>query len=368
MNERRETSTCSVCGRERLVSAALGVCRQCILDNFPAVEPAILKAHERARSKFKLPLRPPNDGAQCAHCVNMCKVGDGEVGYCGIRRGDDGTVVRSTRGAVLQWYYDKLPTNCVAEFVCPAGTGCGTRKYSRGNGAEYGYKNLAVFYGACNFSCLFCQNWHFRSLTKAKSPVVSSNRLAAKVDRRTACVCFFGGDPTPQIEHAIETSETVMEKNDKVRICFETNGSMNRRYVSEMADLSYDSGGCIKLDLKTWNVRMNRALCGTDNRWTLNNFRWLADYSARRGDRGVPFLVASTLLVPGYIEEEEVAELAGFIASLDENIPYSLLAFSPAFQMTDLPKTSEAEAKTCLEAAKAAGLERVRLGNAHLVS
>ena len=368
MNERRETSTCSICGRERLVSAAIGVCRQCILDNFPAAEPAILKAHERARSKFRLPLRPPSEGAQCAQCVNMCKVGDGEAGYCGIRRGDDGTVVRSTRGGVLQWYYDKLPTNCVAEFACPIGTGCGNPGNSRHDTSDFGMKNLAVFYGACNFSCLFCQNWHFRRLTRSKSPVFSAKQLAAKADRKTACVCYFGGDPAPQIEHAIETSRIIVDGDNKVRICFETNGSMNRRYLKEMADLSYESGGCIKFDLKTWNVRLNKALCGTDNRWTLNNFRWLADYSARRGDRGIPLLVASTLMIPGHVEEEEVAELAGFIASLDSDIPYSLLAFSPAFQMMDLPRTSESEAEACLKAAKEAGLKRVRLGNSHLVS
>jgi len=367
MNERRETSMCSICGRERVVSAALGVCRQCILDNYSGAEPSILKAHERARSKFKLPLRPPKEGAQCAQCVNMCKVGDGEAGYCGIRRGDDGSVVQSTRGAVLQWYYDELPTNCVAEFVCPAGTICGNPRDSRSKKSDFGHKNLSVFYGACNFSCLFCQNWHFRRLTKARSPVVSAKRLAAKADRKTACVCYFGGDPVPQVEHAIETSRIITERSDKVRICFETNGSMNRRYLREIAGLSYESGGCIKFDLKAWNVRLNRALCGTDNRWTLNNFRWLSDYSSKLGDRGTPFLVASTLLVPGYVEEEEIADLAGFIASLDENIPYSLLAFSPAFQMTDLPRTSKDEAEACLEAAKNAGLRRVRLGNAHLV-
>jgi pyruvate formate lyase activating enzyme len=297
----------------------------------------------------------------------MCKVGDGEAGYCGIRQGDDGNVVRSTRGAVLQWYYDKLPTNCVAEFVCPSGTECGNLGNSHGHRSDTGLKNLAVFYGACNFSCLFCQNWHFRRLARARSPVLSAKQLAAKADRMTACICYFGGDPVPQIEHAIETSRIVAERDDKVRICFETNGSMNRRYLREMAELSYESGGCVKFDLKTWNVRLNRALCGTDNRWTLNNFRWLADYSARQGRRSTPFLVASTLLVPGYIEEEEVAELAGFIASLDSEIPYSLLAFSPAFQMMDLPRTSASEAKTCREAAKSAGLRRVRLGNAHLV-
>ncbi len=368
MNDRRETGTCALCGRERLVASALGVCRECILDNYEAAGPAITGAHALARSSFKLPLRQPSDGAQCWQCVNMCKVREGEVGYCGMRRGENGAVVQSTRGAVLEWYYDPLPTNCVADFVCPAGTGSGHPKYAHATGPERGNKNLAVFYGACNFSCLFCQNWRFRKLAKARSPVFSAEKLASKVDRKTSCICYFGGDPTPQVEHAIETSKIAMGKRDIVRICFETNGSMNRRYLREIAELSYKSGGCIKFDLKTWNQRLNRALCGTDNRWTLNNFRWLADFESTKADRGFPLLVASTLLVPGYIEAEEIEQLAGFIASLDENIPYSLLAFSPSFQMKDLPATGKETAENCLKVARAAGLRRVRLGNSHLVS
>jgi pyruvate formate lyase activating enzyme len=80
----------------------------------------------------------------------------------------------------------------------------------------------------------------------------------------------------------------------------------------------------------------------------------------------VPLLIASTLLVPGYIDAEEVKAIASFIADLDLNIPYALLGFHGDFLMTDLPTTSWKQAETCLEAVKAAGLKRVRLGNIHI--
>ena len=196
---------------------------------------------------------------------------------------------------------------------------------------------------------------------------MTADRLASKVDGKTLCVCFFGGDPAPQIEHSIRTSEIVMEDERAVRICYETNGSMNRRYLRRIAGICSDSGGSIKVDLKTWNPALNKALCGTDNRWTLNNFRWLADCQSGLKDRETPFLIASTPIIPGYVEKEEVAEIAGFIASLDNRIPYTLLAFSPSFEMADLPPISRERAMECLDAAKAAGLRTVRLGNSHLV-
>ncbi|GAH86553.1 unnamed protein product, partial [marine sediment metagenome] len=69
-----------------------------------------------------------------------------------------------------------------------------------------------------------------------------------------------------------------------------------------------------------------------------------------------------------YVDEEEVAALARFIADLDPSTPYSLLAFHPDFAMHDLPTTSRAMAERCLEAAEAAGLTRVRVGNIHLLT
>jgi pyruvate formate lyase activating enzyme len=80
-----------------------------------------------------------------------------------------------------------------------------------------------------------------------------------------------------------------------------------------------------------------------------------------------PLVLASTLLVPGYVNEDEVRGLAAFIARLNPYIPYSLLAFAPQFMMDDFPTTSRAQAEACLEAARGAGLRRVRVGNPHLL-
>ena len=81
-----------------------------------------------------------------------------------------------------------------------------------------------------------------------------------------------------------------------------------------------------------------------------------------------PFLIVSSLLVPGYVDVNEVKNIAKFIASLDEKIPYSLLGFYPHFEMEDMPVTSRKEAIECQNAAKDEGLENVRIGNIHLLN
>jgi len=72
-------------------------------------------------------------------------------------------------------------------------------------------------------------------------------------------------------------------------------------------------------------------------------------------------------LVPGYIDREEVAAIAGLIADLNPDIPYSLLAFHPQFFMSDMPMTTKTLANQCLQAARDSGLKNVRLGNVHLL-
>jgi len=140
---------------------------------------------------------------------------------------------------------------------------------------------------------------------------------------------------------------------------------MDPRLLKRMVDLSWSSGGCIKFDLKTWHEDVHKALCGVGNRRTRENFAYVAGRIPERPDP--PPLIASTLLVPGYIDEVEIRGIAGFIASLDVAIPYSLLAFSPQFFMNDLPHTSRAMAHRCLTIAREAGLKRVKIGNVHLL-
>lgn len=38
------------------------------------------------------------------------------------------------------WYNDPLPTNCVVDWICPGGTGCGYPEFVHRPGTEYGKK------------------------------------------------------------------------------------------------------------------------------------------------------------------------------------------------------------------------------------
>jgi len=361
---------CRHCGgRSSLISSPLDLCKTCIVDHFEVVEPHIRAVHARTRHAFHLPSVPPQSetGLPCTLCINRCRIPENEYGFCGIRINRRGQFRGGGAGkGRYSAYYDLLPTNCIADWVCSEGSSCRASPYSFGEETGSGLKNLAVFFESCTFNCLFCQNWHFRC-SSVKSRFSEPDSLIRAVDDQTSCICYFGGDPASQMLFALAASRASLRpcRERLPRICWETNGSMHRRLLHRAARLSLRSGGCVKIDLKAWRDSLHIALCGVANLWTLSNFEQVAAHIPDRSDP--PLLVASTLLVPGYIDAEEVGRIAQFIAGLDPSIPYSLLGFSPQFFMQDLPVTSRRQALECLQAAHDAGLRRVRIGNQHLL-
>ena len=366
---------CSVCGREsQLISNILGVCVDCIRSRPNEAMKYIIEAHKKSRAMFALPTEPPKGpGVRCGLCGRNCVIPEKEVGYCGVRMNVGGKLEQISGGVewgILDWYYDPLPTNCVAEWFCPASTGRGYPKYAVTPGVEHGYYNLAIFYGSCSLDCLFCQNWQYRRYpSMARYRRVHVNELVRAADERVTCVCYFGGDPSSQILHAILTSRRVIERARRegrvMRICWETNGQINPNIFKEVVKLSLESGGIVKIDLKAWTPSVYKALTDGDVELVLRNIEYAAKFMKTRPE--VPILTVSTLLVPGYVDEYEIDKITKFLANLDPEIPYTLLAFHPDYLMNDLPPTSTKHMMTAYKIAKENGLVNIGIGNEWLL-
>ena len=348
---------CRICGkRGALIAGFLGVCPECIRRRPEEAVQLAGEAHRRGRRLFGLPEAPPHDpaGTACVLCGHHCRIPEGGRGFCGLRTVRNGRLVHwagTPQRGLLHWYRDPLPTNCVADPVC-------TGRH------QFGAHNLAVFYASCTFDCLFCQNWHYREADISRGPFLSAEELAAAARKDTYCVCYFGGDPASQMPHALASARLLAQRG--VVVCWETAGNAHPKLMDQAVELSLQSGGIVKFDLKAFDERLHMVLTGASNRQTLENFA----RAARRFEErpAPPLVVASTLLVPGYVDVEEVRRIAGFIAGLHPAIPYVLLGFAPHCFMPDLPTTARSHALAAVEAAKSAGLQNVHIGNWHLLS
>jgi len=340
-----------------------------------------MEIHRRYRAFLGLPIEPPRDvnGVKCRICVNECFIPKDSVGYCGVWRNSNGvlTPVEGFGKSIAYAYLDPLPTNCVATPVCPAATGVGYPKYAISSYGEYGYYNLAVFFAGCNLDCVFCQNWDHKDIIASwdlrKRYTIDRDYLIEKAlkNDRITCICFFGGDPGPHIIDALYISRKIVEnKGSSIkRICWETNGLVNTEIMREMARLSLESGGIVKIDWKAWTPSVYQALTGIDGYRAVERIKKNVELVAKLGKsrEEIPLLVISVLLVPGYVDTLEVLNIAKYIVSIDSKIPLILLAFHPDHLLRDLPPTSKRHAYEAYKIAKEVGVERVYIGNEWLL-
>jgi len=343
---------------KRLVSNSVGYCPECLITDSRLLD-QVLNMHRAHRERSGLiPTVPTTGTLVCAECANHCRLNEGEIGFCHSRKATASRIVERFPGkALVYWYFDPLPTNCVAEWVCsltkPENKSC----------LPY-LKNLAVFYGSCSSDCLFCQNISYRDMMARGRPLMTPAELASVADDRTACICYFGGDPSCNAKHSIETGKLLRQERD-LKVCYETNGLVSGKWLQQIADMVWESRGPIKFDLKAYTPELYAALTGVSNVSVLKNFRTLAQRGKKREEE---FLIASILLVPGYVGVSEVRRLADSIAGCDPTIPTALLGFFPHHMMSDLPCTSRAHANAAVKAAQDAGLTNVRVGNRGLLS
>ncbi len=375
--------TCKFCGRtDIIISQILQICRACILNGeWTLIRPHVLSVHKKVRQLVDLPEKPPkakgsNIKFKCGFCINECSLSTNDVSYCGLRN-----MRKFTRGELplpskskgyIHGYIDPNPTNCCAAWFCPAGTSAGYPEYSNYDGPELGTYSYAAFLYGCTFSCLFCQNSSHKQFQKRY--LFDSESLANQIvkNENITCLCYFGGTPESQLPFSINLAELILEKIEKkdktrkFRICWEWNGSGRQDLVEKCMKIALKSGGNIKFDLKSFNEKLNLVMCGVSNSRTLDNFKYLAEnYHGTRG-KEMPELSGCTLMVPGYVNHEEVELIARFISEINPEIPYSLLVFHGDYHMKDLTITPRKQAEKCLEVAKRY-LKNVHMGNKFLL-
>lgn len=325
---------CKVCGK-KIQWFSVPVCVEC--SKREEVRGIAAELHEN------ISIIEGGEGYKCKLCMNRC--GITKTSLCGLRYVEAGHLKSRTTEdhAVLEYYYDPLPTNCCNSFFC--------------EGSRLSGYNLALFYYGCSFDCLYCQNWMHKNIEGAKT-VSLKEVLEKATDEKVRCICHFGGSPEPQINFALRLSSEVLKIRD-VMICWEWNGSAREDLALKAAELSHSSKGTVKFDIKAWNENLHLLLTGRLPYQSRKNFTLIFE-------KYPEVLSATTLLVPYFVDEEEVKNIAKFISEHSDNIPYILLVFHPDYKMIDFPVTSRDQVLRCLEVARKY-LKRVYVGNMFLL-
>jgi len=170
------------------------------------------------------------------------------------------------------------------------------------------YKRANIHTAGCNFRCIGC-SYKLRKVKEGKklTPEEVINALKKLNIRR---VHFIGGEPTlcPDIKVIAEFCHEKL--GIRTKIGHSTGWNMPPEHIDEM-----------NITIKAYTVDLHKKYTGVSNRRVLSNFRKIYK-------RGV-VLSASTVLIPGMIDANEIERIARFISDIDPMIPFHITGYIP---------------------------------------
>jgi pyruvate-formate lyase-activating enzyme len=168
-------------------------------------------------------------------------------------------------------------------------------------------------------------------------------------------VAFTGGDVLCRPEFYVEVTKKIKEQSDDLWVLLETNGyGLTPHNLEKYAAAGVDS---FWLDIKAFYEETYKKLCGTPNSHILESVERIVDMGFT--------LEVLTLYIPNLVESEEHTKIAELIASVDPEIPTTLLAFFPCYKLLEpeyRPPTVQDMTISFLMMTHQ-GLKNLRLGN-----
>jgi len=266
---------------------------------------------------------------------------------------------------------------------------------------------LSLYQSGCNFSCHKCHSWYLSQIASGEwySPddilekckvyerevtLREPREKATSWHAQTSCRCcgscvveknrpsscpgmlnpedivlspqgwgparnivgFTGGDLTCQPEFYAECARLI-KGNTNLWVLIETNGyGLTPRHLDFLKESGVDS---FWLDIKAYDDEIHKWLTGCSNQWILQ----LPQQMIKRGF----VLEVLSLYIPQLVETSQLMEIAKIISVVDENIPFTILAFFPEFKMKQYRSPKLSEMIDAYQAVKSIGLRNVRLGN-----
>lgn len=243
--------------------------------------------------------------------MHHCQLEEGKSGICRARKNEGGSIVCSNYGQVTSLALDPIEKKPLRMFRP------GTMILSAGS------------YG-CNLRCPFCQNHEISmageidSETLYLSPQDLADKAAEYRSIGNIGIAYTYNEPLVGYEYVRDTSRLVKEAG-MVNVLV-TNGSASLPVLEEI--LPYIDA--MNIDLKGFSQEYYRKLGGD-----LETVKTFIERSAQ-----TCHVELTTLIVPG--ENDSTREMeaeAGWIASLNAEIPLHVTRFFPQYHMKDRPAT-----------------------------
>lgn len=294
------------------------------------------RSSDAAREAMFWEKREGNQG-QCHLCAHECRIAEAKFGVCGVRQNVEGVLRTLVYGRLIAANIDPIEKKPLYHFLP------GSLSYS-----------IATI--GCNFKCGFCQNWQISQAAPRGGtavpgrPATPGEIVAAARQNNCRSISYTYTEPTIYFEYAYDTARLARQAG--LANVFVTNGYMTRQALETIRPYL----DAANVDLKGFRDETYRAACKA-------RLQPVLDTIAAMKELGV-WLEVTTLVIPGENDsDEELWQIAQFLARIDADIPWHVSQFHPDYQFDDRSHTPVETLKRARDIGRRAGLRYVYLGN-----
>jgi pyruvate formate lyase activating enzyme len=277
-----------------------------------------------------------NGKIHCYLCPRHCHIGEGQTGFCFIRKVEDGRLLQLGYGRPAAIQIDPVEKKPLNHFFP------GTKIFSMGT-------------AGCNMGCFFCQNW---DISKAKSDQVNAADLTPEQVVTTAVgygcphLAFTYNEPTIWSEYVIDIAKVAHERG--LNTVMVTNGYITREAFFDV----YQHIDAANVDLKAFTENFYSKITLTHIEPVLQVLKWL------RHETDVWFEMTNLMIPTLNDSGDEVKQLCDWVLeNLGDDVPLHFTAFHPDFKLRDKPNTPPETLHRARSIAIEMGLNFVYEGN-----
>ncbi len=275
-------------------------------------------------------LSNPNK-VKCFLCPHNCVIADGKFGLCSVRKNIDGVLETVNYGEITSIAVDPIEKKPLYHFMP-------------------GKNILSVGSYGCNFSCEFCQNYSIAKEISSSQYVSPEELIDVCINQNNNVgIAFTYNEPTVWYEYIYDTAKKLKELYPEKKNVLVTNGYIQQKPLEKI--LPYVDA--MNIDLKSYQEVYYKKICRGELKPVLKTIETTYEKC---------HIEITTLMVNDLnVSENEIKNIASFIAELNPNIPLHLTRYYPAYKM-DLPPTEIEKMILVREIAKKY-LNYVYLGN-----
>ena len=274
----------------------------------------------------------------CDLCPHFCKLKDGQLGLCKVRKNSGGKLYSLVYGKAIAVHVDPIEKKPLFH-VAP------------------GSHSFSMATVGCNFSCKFCQNADISQVTHSVNLDLIGQQLSPEElvsmasSNNCSSIAYTYTEPTIYFEYAYDTTK-IAHRNGLLNV-FVSNGFINAeplKYINEYLDAA-------NVDLKSFNDNFYRKLVGAQLTPVLDTLKLMKKLNI--------WLEVTTLIIPGENDSvEELNQIASFIKNeLGEETPWHISRFYPHFKLNNYPPTPVSTLQKAYDIGKENGLRYVYMGN-----